>query len=77
MGHVRHRWEEDRDSHGQSGILQMERTGWRFCDKRSKNCLEEKTTESRRILAGLERNLNKDCGGKKYGKKGQDYDRSK
>ena len=59
----------------------MERTGWKLCDsqeygKRIKNCLEEKTTDSRRIIAGLDRKLNTDCGGKKDGKKGQDYDRS-
>ena len=65
VGHVRHLWEEARDSHGQSGILEMESTGWKFCDKRSKNCLEEKITESRRILTGLDRNLNRYWDGKK------------
>ena len=69
VGHVRHLWEEARDSHGQSGILEMERTGWKFCDKNSKKCLEKETTESRRILTGLDRNLNKAWSGKMAGKK--------
>ena len=65
VGHVRHLWAEARDSHGQSGILEMERTGWRFCDKRSKKCLEKEATESRRIRTGLDRNMNRDWDGKK------------
>ena len=78
VGHVRHLWEEAMDSQGQSGIQEMERTGWKFCDKRSKKCLEEETTESRRILTGLDRNLDKDCGGKmKAVKKSEDCARSK
>ena len=69
VGHAWHMWEGARDRQGQSGILEMERTGWKFCDKRSKNCLEEKITESRRILTGLDRNLNKAWSGKMAGKK--------
>ena len=53
------------DSHGQAGLLEMERTGWKFCDKRVENCLEEKTTDCRRIMTGHDRNLNRNCDGKK------------
>jgi hypothetical protein len=70
VGHVWHLWEEARE---QTGILKMEMTGWKFHDskeygKKIKNCLEEKTTERRRILAGLDWNLKKDRGDKLYGR---------
>ena len=71
VGHAWHMWEGARDRQGQLGILEMERTGWKFCDskeygKKIKNCLEEK--KSRRILTGLDWNLKKDRGGKMDGR---------